>query len=158
MQLDLLFRPDKTAGQIFSVPGSPGDPSATNLSADIYIKYDARTGNGYSLRFWRTTQAGDKCMFQLYKIEDGVGSPLDDNQVLTGVFKRDTHLTIQATGNMLTARASNTRDDEVLHLESKYVPNRYGGAGMAWPRGTSAVCSRFEIRSGAELQEAPTIR
>ena len=146
MAVDLNFRPDKTAGQVFSVPGSPGEPSATNLSADIYIKYDPRTGNGYSLRFWRTTQASDKCLFQFYKIENGVGSPLDDNQVLTGVFKRDTHLTIKASGNTLTATASNTRDNEVLHLESKYVPNRYGGAGMAWPRGTSAICSRFEIR------------
>lgn len=146
MQIDLHFRPDKTAGQVFSRPGTPGTPSLTNLSADIFIKYDPRTGNGYSLRFWRTTRAGDKCMFQFHKIEKGVGTPLDDNKVLTGVFKRDTRLTITAIGTTLTATASNTKDDEVLHLVSTYVPNAYGGAGMAWPRGTSALCSRFEIR------------
>ncbi len=31
MQLDLLFRPDKTEGQVFSVPGSPADSGLNNL-------------------------------------------------------------------------------------------------------------------------------
>src|ERR1017187_4483901 len=69
-----------------------------NLHADMYIKYDPRTRNGYALRMWRTTQSADKCMFQLYKIENGAGSPLNDRQVLSGVFKTTTHLTLKVTG------------------------------------------------------------
>lgn len=145
MQVELLMRPDKTAGQVFSVPGSPADEGPRNLHADIYIKYDPRTGNGYSLRFWRTTQSSRKCMFQFYKIVDGVGTPLDDQQMLTGVFKRDTQLTLKVTGTKLTATASNTSDDETLQLESTIATNRFGGTGMSWPRGTSAICSRFAI-------------
>lgn len=145
MQVDLLLRPDKTAGQVFSVPGSPADEGPRNLHADIYIKYDPRTGNGYSLRFWRTTLSARKCMFQFYKIVDGAGTPLDDQQALTGVFKRDTHLTLKVSGEKLMATASNTSDDEVLQLESTIIPNRFGGAGMSWSRGTSAICSRFAI-------------
>jgi len=145
MQVELRMRPDKTAGQVFSVPGSPADEGPRNLHADIYIKYDPRTGNGYSLRFWRTTQSSSKCMFQFYKIVDGVGMPLDDQQMLTGVFKRDTQLVLKVTGTTLTATASNTSDDETLKLESTIAANRFGGTGMSWPRGTSAICSRFAI-------------
>lgn len=145
MQLDLWFRPDKTAGQVFSVPGSPEDEGANNLHADIYIKYDPRTGNGYSLRFWRTTQSARKVMFRFYRIEDGVGSPLDDQQALSGVFKRDTHMVLKASGDTLSVEAANTRDGHTLHLESQIEPNTFGGAGMSWSRGTSAICSRFEI-------------
>lgn len=145
MLVDLLMRPDKTAGQVFSVPGSPADEGPLNLHADIYIKYDPRTGNGYSLRFWRTTLSSRKCLFQFYKIVDGAGTPLNDQQVLTGVFKRDTQLTLKVTGTKLTVTASNTNDEETLYLESTIIPNRFGGAGMSWPRGTSAICSRFSI-------------
>ena len=145
MQLDLLFRPDKTEGQVFSVPGSPADSGANNLHADIYIKYNPRTGNGYSLRFWRTTRSAKKCMFQFYKIKNGVGTPLDSHKELSGVFKRDTHLILKVAGNTITATASNTKDHDTLHLQSRIVANHYGGAGMLWSRGTSAICSRFAI-------------
>ena len=67
--------------------------------SDIFIKYDPRTKNGYSLRFWRTIQAADKCMFQLYKIENGVGHPVNDQQQLTGVFKPNTTITLSIIGN-----------------------------------------------------------
>lgn len=145
MQVDLLLRTDKGEGQVFSVPGSPADGDPRNLHADIYIKYDPRTGNGYSLRFWRTTLSEKKCMFQFYKIVNGAGTPLDDQQVLTGALKPDARLTLKVAGTKLTATASNTSDDEALQLESTIVPNRFGGAGMSWSRGTSAICSRFAI-------------
>jgi len=143
--LELLMRPDKTAGQVFSVPGSPADEGPRNLHADIYIKYHPRTGNGYFLRFWRTTQSSRKCMFQFYKIVDGAGTPLDDQRMLTGIFERNTQLTLKVTGTKLTATASNTSDDETLQLESTIATNRFGGTGMSWPRGTFAICSRFAI-------------
>jgi hypothetical protein len=145
MQVGLLMRPDKTAGQVFSVPGSPADEGTRNLHADIYIKYDPRTGNGYSLRFWRTTQSSRKCMFQFFKIVVGAGTPLDDQQMLTGIFKREMQLTLKVTGTKLTATASNTSDDETLQLASTIAANHFGGTGMSWSRGSSAICSRFAI-------------
>ena len=145
MTLDLWFRPDKTAGQVFSVPGSPEDEGENNLHADIYFKYDPRTGNGYSLRFWRTKQSGKAVMFQFYKIENGKGRPMNDQQVLSGVFKRDTHLTLKVTDEVVHVWIENTKDDNALSLESKIGANEYGGAGMSWSRGSSAICSRFII-------------
>lgn len=144
MQVDLVMASEKE-GQGFSVPGSPADSGERNLHADIYMKYDPRTTNGYALRFWRTTQSANKCMFQLYKIENGAGSPLNDRQVLSGVFKTTTHMTLKVTGTTLTVSASNDVDQETLFLEGTIAPNHFGGAGVYWPRGSSTIYSRIEI-------------
>ncbi len=144
MQVDLVMASEK-GGQGFSVPGSPADSGDRNLHADMYIKYDPRTRNGYALRFWRTTQSADKCMFQLYKIENGAGSPLNDRQVLSGVFKTTTHMTMKVTGTTLSVSASNDVDKETLSLEGTITPNHLGGAGVYWPRGSSTIYSRIEI-------------
>lgn len=150
MQIDLVMTPEKTEGTGFSIPGSPADSDATgrgdrNLHADVLIKYDPRTKNGYALRFWRTQQAPNACLYQFYKIENGAGSPLDAKQVISGVFKPSTHLTIKATGNTLTATASNDHDSETLSLTGTITPNRFGGAGVNWPRGSTNTYSRIEI-------------
>lgn len=145
MQIDLLMFPEKTEGTGFSIPGSPADSGPTNLHADVLIKYDPRTKNGYALRFWRTNKDTGKCIFQFYKIENGAGSPVDDHQAMTGVFKPTTHLTIKATGSQLTATASNDVDKETLALTSTVIPNRFGGAGVNWPRGSTNTYSRIEI-------------
>ncbi len=144
MQVDLVMASEK-AGQGFSVPGSPADSGPRNLHADMYIKFDPRTRNGYALRFWRTTQSADKCLFQLYRIENGAGSPLNDRQVLSGVFKTTTHMTLKVTGTNLTVSASNDVDKETLALEGTIAPNRFGGAGVYWPGGSSTIYSRIEI-------------
>ena len=52
------------------------------------------------------------------------------------------HVMIYAT---LSVTATNTADDEVLTLASSYVPNRFGGAGVFWPRGSANVYSRLEV-------------
>ena len=145
MRIDVVMFPEKTEGTGFSIPGSPADSGPTNLHADVLIKYDPRTKIGYALRYWRTNQATGKCIFQFYKIENGAGSPVDDHQAMTGVFKPTTHLTIKATGNKLTASASNDVDNETLSLESTIAPNRFGGAGVNWPRGSTNIYSRLEI-------------
>ena len=144
MQVDLVMASEK-AGQGFSVPGSPAESGPRNLHADIYIKYDPRTQNGYALRFWRTTQSADKCMFQLYKIENGTGSPLNDQQVLSGVFKTTTHMTLKVTGTTLSVSATNNVDNETLTLKGNITANRFGGAGVYWPGGSSTIYSRIEI-------------
>jgi hypothetical protein len=144
MQVDLVMASEK-AGQGFSVPGSPAETGPRNLHADMYIKYDPRTRNGYALRFWRTTQSDRKCLFQLYKIENGKGSPLNDQQVLSGVFKTTVHMTLKVTSNTLRVNATNDVDNETLSLEGTIAPNRFGGAGVYWPGGSSTIYSRIEI-------------
>jgi hypothetical protein len=148
MEVDLVMTPEKTAGMGFGSAGSPADGDGVQKS-DIFIKYDPRTRNGYSLRYWRTTQSAQKCMYQLYKIENGVGSPLDERQVLTGVFKQNTHMTLKIIGTTFTVSARNDVDGETLSLEGTVTPNRHGGAGVYWsgsvPRGNSNVYSQIEI-------------
>jgi hypothetical protein len=145
MQVDLVMTPDKTAGQGFSVPGSPAETGPRNLHSDVYIKYDPRTKNGYALRFWRTTQSDRKCMFQLYRIADGIGAPIDDKQVLTGVFKPNTKLTLKVIGSKFSADAVNSDDGETLYLEGTITPNHFGGAGVFWSGGSANVYSRIAI-------------
>jgi hypothetical protein len=155
MQLKIVMSPEKTAGQGFGIAGSPDDIPRVER-ADIFIKYDPRTKNGYSLRFWRTIQAADKCMFQLYKIENGVGHPIDDKQQLTGVFKPNTTITLSIIGNKFTAKGSNTTDSDTLSLEGTIAPNDFGSAGVYWsgsvPVGNSNVYSQFEISYPAKAK------
>jgi hypothetical protein len=148
MTVKVVMTPEKTAGQGFGIAGAPDDGDRTQR-ADIYIKYDPRTKTGYALRFWRTIQAADKCMFQLYKIDNGVGRPVNEKQELTGVFKPNTTITLSVVGNKLMAKGSNTVDTETLSLEGTIAPNTFGGAGVYWsgsvPVGNSNVYSEVEV-------------
>jgi hypothetical protein len=150
MQIKVVMTPEKTAGQGFGIAGSPDDNAGPrNQKADLFIKYDPRTRNGYSLRFWRTIQSGEKCMFQLYQIVNGVGHPLDAQQQLTGVFKPNTTITLSIAGSTFTATGLNTTDGQTLSLKGTIIPNAYAGAGVSWsgtvPFGNSNVISQFEI-------------
>jgi Pectinesterase len=148
MQIDLVMTPEKTAGSGFGSPGSPVDGDRIQKS-DIFIKYDPRTRNGYSLRYWRTTQSTEKCMFQFYKIVNGAGSPISEKQSYTGVFKPTTYLTLKVVGSAISASAHNDVDKEILSLEDTIIPNHFGGAGVFWngsvPRGNSNVYSLIKI-------------
>jgi len=148
MQVDLVMSPEKTDGMGFGSPGSPEEGDRIQKS-DVFIKYDPRSKTGYSLRYWRTTQSAQKCMYQLYKIENGVGSPLNDRQVLSGVFKPNTRMTLKVIGNTFTVSASNDVDQEIFSLEGAVTPSHFGGAGVYWsgsvPRGNSNVYSLFRI-------------
>jgi hypothetical protein len=148
MQVKVVMSPEKTAGQGFGIAGSPDDIPRVER-ADLFIKYDPRTKTGYSLRFWRTIQAADKCMFQIYKIDNGVGTPLNTQQQLTGVFKPNTTITLSVVGTKITVKGSNSVDSETLSLEGTITPNTFGGAGAYWsgsvPVGNSNVYSEFQI-------------
>lgn len=148
MTVKVVMVPDKTAGQGFALSGSPDDLPRMERS-DIFIKYDPRTRTGYSLRFWRTIQFSGKCVFQLYKIENGVGHPLSGQQQTTGVFKPNTIITLSVVGTKLTAKGSNTADGDTLSLEGTITPNTFGGAGVFWSGGVtignSNVYSDLEI-------------
>jgi hypothetical protein len=144
MQVDLVMASEKD-GQGFSVPGSPDENDPRSLYADMYIKFDPRTRSGYALRLWRTKQSANKCMFQLYQIENGVGSPLNNQKVLSGVFKTTVHMALKVTGNTMMVNATNNVDKETLALKGTITSNHFGGAGVYWPRGSSTIYSRFEI-------------
>jgi MYXO-CTERM domain-containing protein len=148
MQVALAMTPEKTSGAGFGSPGSPAD-GTTIQKADIYIKYDPRTQTGYSLRYWRTTMSTTACMFQLYRIDQGVGTPLNDTQVLSGVFLPSTEFLLTVIGDQLTVEAHNNSNSDTLSLSGTITPNDFGGAGVAWygtvPRGNSNVYSRIEI-------------
>ena len=144
MQVDLVMTPDKTEGTVFAVPGAPSDGGAHNAHGDIYIKYDPRSRNGYSLRYWRTTKSAAACMYQFYEIEDGVGSPLNDKHVLSGVFKQNTFLTLKVIGSTISVTAHNTVDDQTLNMEGKITPNQCGGAGV-WSSGAATIYSLIKI-------------
>ena len=148
MQMKVVMSPEKTAGQGFGIAGSPDDIPRVER-ADIFIKYDPVTKNGYSLRFWRTIQSAEKCMFQLYKIENGVGKPIDQQQQLTGVFKPNTTITLSIIGSKFTVTGANTTDGEKLALEGVVTPNTFGSGGVYWsgsvPVGNSNVYSQIEL-------------
>jgi hypothetical protein len=88
-------------------------------------------------------------MFQLYRIENGVGSPLNGQQELTGVFKPNTTITLSVTGSKLTVKGFNSVDRETLSLEGIIAPSTFGGAGAYWsgsvPVGNSNVYSLIQI-------------
>ncbi len=149
MTVKVVMTPEKTAGQGFGIAGSPADDDPRAQRADIYIKYDPRTRTGYALRYWRTIQSAEKCMFQLYRIDNGVGTPLNDQQQLTGVLKPNTTITLSVVGDKLIVKGSNTADSETLSLEGTITANPYGGAGVYWsgsvPVGNSNVYSLVDI-------------
>jgi hypothetical protein len=158
MQIALTMSPEKTSGAGFGSPGSSAD--GNSQKSDIYIKYDPRTQTGYALRYWRTTQSAQACTYQLFRIDHGVGSPLDDTQVQSGVFKPDTELVMKVAGEELTVEAHNSTDAQTLSLAGTITPNDFGGAGVAWygtvPRGNSNVYSRFEISyPGVAVEACP---
>lgn len=162
MRVDVVMSPEKTAGQGFGSPGSGADsnPPTFVQNADIYIKYDPRTDNGYSLRWWRTTSSATDCLFQLYQHINGVSSPVSASQVLTGAFKPNTMMTLTIIGNVFTVAASNTSDSDVLFLQGTVAPNTYGGTGTRWsgtvPSGNSNVYSLFQISYPGTVQLSTT--
>ncbi|MDG2522116.1 pectinesterase family protein [Caulobacter segnis] len=146
MDLTVTLDPDKGEGQGFSIPGSPED--AKGPRGDILFKYDPKTQTGYALRMWRTTQSATATMFQLYRIVDGKGQPLDDAQQLTGVFKPSTTIKISVRGDKVSVQGANTVDGETLSLDGRITQNSFGGGGVYWTAsglGGSTVIRQFKI-------------
>ena len=97
MQVKVVLTPDKIGGDGFGAPSTPDDGDDIQR-VDIFIKYDPRTKTGYALRFWHTIPSANTCMFQLYRIENGKGFPLSDQQ-LTGVYKPSTTFILSVAGS-----------------------------------------------------------
>jgi MYXO-CTERM domain-containing protein len=160
MQVTVTMTPEKTSGAGFGSPGSGADGNGVQ-KADILIKYDPRTQTGYSLRFWRTTQSTSSVMFQLYRIDSGAGTPLNDMQVLNGVFRYNATIVVKVTGDQLTVDGHNDGNAATLSLQGTITPSDFGGAGVAWygtvSRGNSNVYSRIDISYPGAAPLCPTI-
>jgi hypothetical protein len=158
MTVSAVMTPEKTAGQGFGSPGSGADSTPGNIvqNADIYIKYDPATGNGYSVRWWRTTTSSTETMWQLYQHISGVGSPVNGTQVLTGVFFPTTYITLSIIGSTFTVSAYNNQNTNTLLLQGTVAPNLYGGSGVRWsgtvPAGNSIAYSAIQMSYPGTVQ------
>jgi hypothetical protein len=144
----VVMTPEKRTGEGFGSPGT-GEDKEDMQRGEIFIKYDPRTKTGYSLRFWHTIRSSDTCLFQLFRIDNGKGTPLSSEQELTGVFKPKTTILLSIIGSRFTVRGANDMDADTLALEATAPENRLGGAGIYWSGtvyvGNSDVVSQFEI-------------
>jgi hypothetical protein len=55
-----------------------------------------------------------------------VGTPLNDTQVLTGVFRPNTDLVMKWIGDQLTVEGHNRASGETLSLAGTITPNAFG--------------------------------
>jgi hypothetical protein len=76
---------------------------------------------------------------------EGIGSPIDDIQVLSGVFKPNTRMTLKIIANKFSVDATKSVDGETLHLEGTITPNRFGGAGVFGPGGRANAHTGLDI-------------
>jgi len=159
MQVYVVMSPEKTAGQGFGSGGSGADstPGATVQNADIYLKYDPRSQNGYSVRWWRTNDVPNATVWQLYQIIAGVGSPVSSTQITTGAFKPTTYLTASIIGGLFTVNGYNDLDGLVMPtLQGNVSTNSYCGAGARFsgtvPSGNSIAFSQFQISYPGSVQ------
>jgi hypothetical protein len=151
--------PEKTAGQGFGSGGSGADSTTGSIvqNADIYLKYDPRSQNGYSVRWWRTNAVANATVWQLYQHVGGVGSPVSATQVTTGAFKPTTYLTASIIGGVFTVNAFNDLDGLALPtLQANVATNSYCGAGTRFsgttPSGNSIAYSQFQISYPGQVQ------
>lgn len=148
MQVDVVLTPEKGDGKGFGSPGTGGNGDR-DQKCDIYIKYDPLTKNGYSLRFWRAVDEANKCVFQIFRLTNGAGSPVSDRKVVSGTVRPNMHFSLKVAGDKLSATVRNDRDREAVALEETIAPNRFGGTGLYWSgtthAGNSADVSQFKI-------------
>jgi len=144
MNLSMTVSPSKTAGQGFSI---------AHLYMDILFGFDTRTMSGYGLRFIRTTKYGDAvdCMFVKY--DKGVVTEIS-KPVTTSCFRTPCKITIQLTGNKLSAHAGTTADyyripgrPDVLpevSIETNAEPSPFGGLGIEFNGGASVMVNEVK--------------
>ncbi|MBN1107605.1 MAG: hypothetical protein JXA55_02510, partial [Bacteroidales bacterium] len=145
MKLSTTVSPSKSAGQGFSI---------AHLYMDFLIKFDTKTMTGYGLRFIRTTKYGDAvdCMFVKY--DNGVVTEIS-KPVTTSCFRTPCNITIQLSGNKLSAHAATTADyyripgrPDVLpevNIETNAEPSPFGGLGIEFNGGASVMINELKV-------------
>ncbi|RVT76674.1 hypothetical protein EOD40_09240 [Flavobacterium sufflavum] len=145
MKLNLSVTPFKTAGQGFSV---------AHLYMDVLIKYDAKTGSGYSLRFIRTTKYHDAVDCILLEYKNGIPTEIS-TPITTNCFKGTCAISIEVIANQLIAKAANAdsntntvNSDGVppeIFLKATINPNNWGGFGILYNGGSPTMINEINV-------------
>ena len=138
MSLVVLLEPECTNGNGFCGP---------HQYADIYIKYDPDTQNGYALRIESTAAEDGKVIFCLYQIKNGNSTPVSD-EFLSDAFKPGCEINIQVRDDIMNAFISydDGEDFSDVELRAKIRPNDFGGFGfkyMAEPEEGYRCCLKY---------------
>lgn len=138
MSLIALVEPQCNTGNGFSGP---------HQYADIYIKYDPETQNGYALRIEGTAADDGKVVFCLYQMKNGNSTPVSD-EFLSDAFKPGCEINLQVRDDILNAFISydDGEDFSDVEIRAKIRPNDFGGFGfkyMAEPEDGYKCCLKY---------------
>lgn len=124
MSLVVLLEPECQSGDGFNGP---------RQYADIYIKYNPQTQNGYALRIENTAATDGKVMFGLYQIKNG-NSTLISEQYVSEAFKPGCEINLQVRDNVLNAFITydDGEDFSDVELRAKIKSNDFGGFGFKY--------------------------
>ncbi len=139
MGCGIFYNYDKTAEDMtLVVVLEPEDDSGNGFTgprqyADIYVKYDPVTSNGYALRIEGTAADDGQTVFCLYQIKNGNATPIS-NEYTSEAFKPGCEITLQVKSDVLNAFISydNGEDFADLELRAKTRGNEYGGFGFKY--------------------------
>lgn len=122
MSLVVLLDPECKTGDGFSGPCQ---------YADIYIKYNPQTQNGYALRIENTPTDVGKVVFCLHHIKNGNSSPISD-EYTSSAFKPGCEINLQVKDDILNAFITydDGEDFSDVELRAKINPNDFGGFGF----------------------------
>lgn len=138
MKFTFTAVPFKTAGQGFSM---------ADEYMDVYIKFDAKTLNGYALRLTRTVKYHDAIDFILMKYENGKAIPISE-PVSTNIYRPKCDITLEIVGDKFLVHAESQPGYEVVDkrpeivqvvdMETTITPNNLGGVGFQYTRGVGS--------------------
>ncbi len=122
MSLVVLLDPECETGDGFNGPCQ---------YADIYIKYNPQTQNGYALRIENTAIEDGKVMFCLYHIKNGNSTPLSESYI-SSAFKPGCEINLQVKDDILNAFITydDGEDFSDVELRAKIKTNDFGGFGF----------------------------
>lgn len=138
MALVVLLEPECPTGNGFNGP---------HQYADIYIKFDPETQNGYALRIESTAAEDGKVIFCLYQIKNGNSTPVSD-EFISDAFKPGCEINLQVRDDILNAFVSydDGEDFSDVEIRAKIRPNDFGGFGfkyMAEPEMGYRCCLKY---------------
>ncbi len=122
MSLVVLLEPECESGDGFNGP---------RQYADIYIKYNPQTQNGYALRIENTAASDGKVIFCLYQLKNGNSTPISES-CISNAFKPGCEISIQVHDNVINAFVTydDGEDFSDVELRAKIKPNDFGGFGF----------------------------
>ncbi|MFC0877455.1 hypothetical protein ACE01N_12715 [Saccharicrinis sp. FJH2] len=146
MRAELTITPFKTAGQGFSV---------APLYMDVLISYNPVTKTGYGIRFIRKTKFANTVEAYLVEYNNGYVNQLTE-AVSTSCFRPQCRITIELTGDKLTAHAFCLNDyykaayppkvKDHVDLEAIVLPNREGSFGIEYNGGATTMINELVIK------------